>query len=321
MPTTPPRVTILITTRDRKDELRAALRSCDGQSVPVEVLVVDDASTDGTPDMVRAEFPHVRLEASAARRGYIVQRNRGAALAAAPVVLSIDDDAVLSGPRIAEQAEAAFDHPRVAAATLPYVDVNLTPGVIYQPPPPPGSPVLCAPQYIGTAHALRRDVFLALGGYREALFHFNEEVDYAVRLYDAGYVVRVAGADPVHHLASPKREASHAYVYRARNRLLYGWHNVPFPQVVPDLAGGAWNLLRAGRRAGHVGWVLRGLGRGVLACAAEAGRRRPVRPATYRLFRRLREAEAAVPLSELEPLLPPPRFAAAAAPGAGRPRL
>ena len=53
--------TVVITTRNRKELLRDAITSTLAQQEQVEIIVMDDASTDGTGEMVRAEFPMVRL--------------------------------------------------------------------------------------------------------------------------------------------------------------------------------------------------------------------------------------------------------------------
>jgi glycosyltransferase involved in cell wall biosynthesis len=107
---------VIIVTKNRESDLRRAIASALKQAVTPDVLVIDDGSVE-TSDMVRSEFPLVHLEQSAHSLGYIAQRNRAARLTTADVVVSIDDDAVFSSPRVVEQAVAAFDHPRVIPNT------------------------------------------------------------------------------------------------------------------------------------------------------------------------------------------------------------
>lgn len=303
-----PAATILITTKNRRDELRVALRSCFQQSVPVEVLVIDDGSTDGTAEMVRQEFPAARLDRAEQSRGYIVHRNRGARLASAPVVFSIDDDAAFQSPDTVEVTLAEFDHPRVGAVSIPHVDVNKPP--VPADAPPDDGQIYCVAHYIGCAHALRTDLFRRLGGYREFLLHQTEEMDYCVRLYDAGYVVRRGRAASIHHYDSPRRDQKRQYVQSARNTLLFAWYNAPMPQLVGHWAANHLNLLRFGLARRHPVWVAEGIAAGWRASAAAWSARAPVRRSTYRLFRRLVKRRI-VPLPEVEPLLPPP--------GLGRP--
>jgi succinoglycan biosynthesis protein ExoO len=73
-----PKASVVITTRNRKEDLCKAIESALGQTgVAVEVIVVDDGSTDGTSDLVAKRFPAVRLVRFDMSRGYIVQRNYG----------------------------------------------------------------------------------------------------------------------------------------------------------------------------------------------------------------------------------------------------
>ena len=118
------RASVIIATRNRKEELQIALSSALGQTVRPEVVVIDDGSTDGTAHNVRANFPSVRLERSETSQGYIVQRNRGAHLAKGRILFSIDDDAEFSTPRIVEQTLRDFDDPRIGAVAIPYLEAE-----------------------------------------------------------------------------------------------------------------------------------------------------------------------------------------------------
>jgi glycosyltransferase involved in cell wall biosynthesis len=86
--------TLITTTLNRKDEWRGALTSAAGQTVWLEIIVLDDASEDRTSEMARAEFPSVGPVSQGQRAGYIRLRNLSASMAASPVIFSVDDDAV-----------------------------------------------------------------------------------------------------------------------------------------------------------------------------------------------------------------------------------
>src|SRR5436309_15491076 len=94
---------VVIITRNRKEELLVAVQSALSQATQPEVLVIDDGSDDSTSEMVRSEFPTVRVERSKVSRGYIFQRNRAALLANGEVIFSIDDDAKFSSANVIEQ--------------------------------------------------------------------------------------------------------------------------------------------------------------------------------------------------------------------------
>jgi glycosyltransferase involved in cell wall biosynthesis len=290
---------VVITTRNRKEELRAAIRSALAQTVPVEVLVIDDGSDDGTADLVRREFPAVRLVREERARGYIARRNQAAGLASAPVLVSIDDDAIFSSPSVVGQTLRDFDHPRVGAVGIPFVNVRQ--GRVVQQRAPGDEAVYVTDSYIGTAHALRRELFVQLGGYREHLVHQGEEGDFCLRLLQAGYLVRLGRAEPIHHFESPRRDFRRMDYYGRRNDVLFAWHNVPLPYLPVHLAATTLNGLRTALRARRLRHQLWGLAAGYLSCLAWGGRR-PVGRAAYRLSRRLKKA-GPLPLAEIEPLL------------------
>jgi glycosyltransferase involved in cell wall biosynthesis len=288
---------IVITTRNRASDLRRSLGSALAQSVASEIIVLDDASNDGTASMVRREFPTVRLHRDEQARGLIVQRNRGAKLASNPFIFSIDDDAVFSTPNVIEQTLRDFDHPRVGAVAIPFADVNRSPEVHQRAPEPSG--VYATYSYIGTAHALRRELFLGLSGYREILFHQGEEEDYSIRLLEAGHITRLGNADPIHHFESPRRSWARMDYYGARNKVLYAWHNVPFPSLAVHLPIATFKASLFSLRPRRFWTRLRGVLSAYHLTFAGVAARSPVRPWVYHLSRELKR-RGAVPIEEIE---------------------
>jgi glycosyltransferase involved in cell wall biosynthesis len=295
-----PIATIIITTRNRRDELRRALSSCMRQTGAPEIIVIDDGSDDGTDEMVRVAFPSIRLVRSETSLGLIVQRNRGARLAHGPIIVSIDDDAEFSDQETVARTLAEFDDPRVGAIAIPFINV-LADRAIRQRSPEEGRRYVAA-SYIGTAHAVRRDVFLRLGGYREQLFHQGEEGDFCVRMLAAGFLVRLGSADPIRHYESPRRDMRRMDLYGGRNQVLFAWHNVPGPYVPLDWCRVVLSRLRWGMRTRR---LLRGIQSawfGFSSVRGEWGQRKAVGLTAYRVYRHL-ERRGAMPMEQACKLL------------------
>jgi glycosyltransferase involved in cell wall biosynthesis len=195
MATTTLRAAVVIPTRNRRELLKVALDAVLAQTVQAEVIVLDDDSDDGTEEMVRRNYSSVRYQRFSGPCGPSVLRNRGTEMASAPIIFAIDDDAIMVSPRTIEQTLAEFDDPRIAAVGIPFINVRKG-SVIHQQAPDTNDRWICE-AYVGASHALRRDVFLAAGGYREDFFYMGEEGDLCVRLLDKGYVVRLGRAAPI----------------------------------------------------------------------------------------------------------------------------
>lgn len=299
---TTPVATVVITTRNRSEDLRRALWSAIRQTVSLEILVIDDGSSDSTSAMVKAEFPMVTLHGREQSLGYIVRRNEAAQLAQTETIFSIDDDAEFSSPSIVEQTLLEFTHKRIAAVAIPFVNVLQERTIRQQAPCCDGEYI--TDTYVGTAHAVQRSVFLALGGYREILVHQGEERDFCLRMLDAGYVVRLGRADPIHHYESPNRDTRRMDYYGWRNNLLFVYQNVPgryFPTRFAAVS--AKGLAYGIARARHSGKTMSGLLAAVRECALARLERRPVSISTYRVHRRLRDSRA-LPLDEIRNRLP-----------------
>jgi hypothetical protein len=195
-----------------------------------------------------------------------------------------------------EDTMREFDHPRVGAVAIPLVDVNRGPSVLQQAPTRTG--IFATYTFIGTAHALRRDLFLGLSGYREILVHQGEEEDYCIRMLNCGWITRCGNADPIHHFESPRRSWKRMDFYGPRNKVLYAWHNVPAACLPAHLAATTLMTLSYAPRPAR--FITRS--RGVLAAywlmVTRHAHRYPVSLPAYQLSRILKH-DGAAPLESI----------------------
>jgi glycosyltransferase involved in cell wall biosynthesis len=288
--------TILITTRNRRADLCRAIESALSQIGTAEVLVIDDGSSDGTAESVRASYPSVRLYHFEHSKGCIIRRNEGALLAGKEVVVSIDDDAVFSSNRIVAQTLAAFSNPHIGAVAIPYLEPHKD-NILMQKAPDQRRTWI-TDRFVGTAHAVRKDIFLALGGYRQHLVHQGEEGDFCLRMLQRGAYVRLGNSDAIVHYESPKRSYRRMDFYGRRNDILFAWHNVPLGALPAHLLGSTAKGLLWSLRLKRPLIAIWGLINGYAACARNLRQRQPVSQSTYRLFRLLRK-QGPLPIEEL----------------------
>src|SRR4051794_19397133 len=91
---TEPTVSVLIVNWNRQDYIKETLSQLRKQPYPgMEILVVDNGSTDGTQDMITSEFPEVRLLRLEKNVGQCTGLNIGLENARAEIVISLDNDA------------------------------------------------------------------------------------------------------------------------------------------------------------------------------------------------------------------------------------
>lgn len=247
------RCSIVITTKNRKEELAKALLSALSQNAH-EVIVWDDGSTDGTAEFVKANFPTVRIQRTEVSVGLINARNKLATLATGDLLFSIDDDAVFSEAGTVSEIAHQFVNEQIAAIAIPVINVNQSPKVLQK--AQSASTVEPIRQFIGTAHAIRRDVFLKVGGYPTYLGRQEEELHLAAELFRNGYLIAKGYSAPIHHFESLARSRPEEAYREARNLWLFALRYTPIWALVPHLAGSAINVIR--QRKGHLKSVLRG---------------------------------------------------------------
>lgn len=219
-------LTVGITTRNRPDALAACLASLRVIAhLNPEVLVFDDGSdppVDATAHVIR----------DAAAPGYIVGRNRLVGEAAGEFVLLMDDDARLVGAAAIDDAIAVLrQDPGVGAVAFAQAEADGRPWPATMQPSAAQVPSV-VPSFIGFAHMIRRDRFLALGGYREAFGFYGEEKEFCLRLLDAGEHTVYLPHALVAHVVDPNSRDRRRYLrFVARNDCLNSLLNDPFTRL------------------------------------------------------------------------------------------
>jgi GT2 family glycosyltransferase len=241
-------VTVVVATRDRREQLATTLP----RHAPAPVILVDNGSTDGTLALVADRFPEVSVLALGANRG-APARNAGVAAATTPYVAFADDDSWWAPGALARAAELFQRHPRlglIAGRVLVGPEERLDPISVEMATAPLGeSPDLPGPSVLGflaCAAVVRREAFLACGGFDDVVFFLGEEERLALDLAAGGWGLAYCDDVVAHHHPglSGSRDSAGRGVLQARNRVLTALLRRPWPVVL--------NALRAG--ALEVGW-------------------------------------------------------------------
>jgi GT2 family glycosyltransferase len=192
------------------------LAALHGQNYPLrEIIVVDNGSRDGTPELIRRVFPFVRVLDLGDNRGLTIARNRGLRELGTTLALVLDHDVYVAEDCIANLVRAHLAEqvtvvcPRIRL--VPERDIVQTDGAAvhflgglvmrngFQPssltPAIPG----CVGGAIGACMLMQREQVIAAGGFDELMFFYQEDLEFSLRMRTAGHRIWCETSAEVFH--------------------------------------------------------------------------------------------------------------------------
>lgn len=259
------RVSVVVITHNRCKELDRTLCRLAEMPEKPRVIVVDNASSDGTVDMVRSCHPGVTLLTPGTNLG-AVGRNLGVHLSLTPYVAFCDDDTWYDPGALRHAADLLDAHPTLAVVTgsilvepegrlddicreMAQSPLDRTPGI-------PGHPLL---SFLAGVSIVRREAFLAAGGFSSRLWLGGEEELLASDIARAGWHMSYVPDVVAHHHASRLRDAHLRRRHGIRNTLWFTWLRRPLPSAAIRTVRLLRRLPRDRVTAGGIGDAVRGL--------------------------------------------------------------
>jgi GT2 family glycosyltransferase len=246
-----PPVDVVIVNYNTRDLLRDCLRSVRLEA-PREVVVVDNASSDGSAEMVQTEYPWAMLHSNKTNVGYGTAANQGIASCTAKYVLLLNSDTLLPTGALPALSTYLDEHPAAAVlgprlinsdgtlqascypfpGTLSWIVDNDDIGFLIRRIPVirnrllrtwPHTHARVVPWVKGAALAIRREAFESVSGFDESFFLYFEETDLCHRLKAAGWHTHFAPVTTITHVgaASAVQRCADMTVQLAASNMLF----------------------------------------------------------------------------------------------------
>jgi hypothetical protein len=193
---------VVIPTLNGRERLLRTLESLEDQSEPASVVVVDNASTDGTVDAVTDRFPDVTVLENERNLGFGAAINRAALELEGDALVLVNNDVVcepefvalitepLTQPLVGTVAGVLLQAAKPGLVDSAGIELDTTLGswdYLWNRPVRALASARDPVGPCGGAAAYRLDAFKELGGFDEALFAYWEDVDLALRFREAGW--------------------------------------------------------------------------------------------------------------------------------------
>lgn len=279
-----PLVSVAILTWNRQQQVLQAIGSVFHQTYrPVELVVVDSASSDGTLEAIAAAYPAVKVIRLHKNLGCPEGRNIALANCSGDVLYALDDDGWLAANTLQIVVDRFKRYPRAGVVCCRVV--------------PPGESVEQAGPdemrhtFDGGASAFRKEILQTAGFYPSDFFRQAEEGDLALRVIEAGYsIVYCPEAVMFHPVVPLNRTNKLFWYYGCRNELMTVFRRYPWALVLPIAIQkiGVWIAL--GVTEGALTHTLKGVWHVVTRWSQILRERKPVSMATVREVFRLKAA-------------------------------
>ena len=231
-----PLVSILIVTWNRRRELARAIDSAFRQDYgSLEVIVIDNASSDGSHEMVLRRFPRARLIRSGKNLGCPAGRNLGFAYCEGKYIYLLDDDGVLDTKAVSIAVKRAESDESIGIVSSAiheedHGEFRIRPGA---------NTPLFQHSFVGCCFLLRSEALRRVGPFPEDFFRQAEEEDLAIRLLDAGWFCFFEPKSVIYHSPSKiGRDPILFNYYSIRNTTKTGLGYGHFPTTWGD-----WRLI------------------------------------------------------------------------------
>jgi GT2 family glycosyltransferase len=228
-----PRIGVVVVTRDRIPDLLDALGHLRALPERPGIVVVDNASSDGTVATVRQRHPEVEVIALNENLG-AAGRNVGVETMGTPYVAFSDDDSWWAPGSLSRAADLFDAHPRLGLLVARIlvgpreredpICKEMARSPLPEEPDLPGPPVL---GFLACAAIVRRSAYLEVGGFQPRLLIGGEEDLLAADLASAGWGLAYAHDVVAHHHPSTTRDARAVRRLRVRNALWFAWLRRP----------------------------------------------------------------------------------------------
>jgi LmbE family N-acetylglucosaminyl deacetylase/GT2 family glycosyltransferase len=235
-----PRATAVISVWNRIEEARANLDGLRAQLLPFEeIVVVDNCSTDGTPEMIAREYPEVRLiRMPNSDYGACETFNIGFASVTTPLLAILDDDVVLPPDWLQKTTMRLMQEPDSTAVISTKVIEPETPESYLN------SEAVNSERYMSTFRGCgslaRTEALRECGFYDEYLFIYGNERDLTCRLLNRGYrVLQYPSAETFHRQPFGVQMGKRSLYFHARNAWITMFKYAP----VKDLVRMPWLVL------------------------------------------------------------------------------
>ncbi|WP_244817229.1 glycosyltransferase family 2 protein [Caballeronia sp. Lep1P3] len=231
------RVSVVVLTFNRADQVLDTLARLAALPDRIDIVVVDNASSDDTAERIRQAFPFVELVIAPANMG-AAGRNLGVARVRTEYVAFCDDDTWWDAGSLTRAADILDAAPRVAV-----LSARVVVGERGEPDEtcermrasPLGASGLPGPALIGYmagASVFRTSVFRKMGGYEPRLFIGGEESLLALDMLDHGHALVYADELVLHHHPSPIRDSALRRRLLARNAAWVAWLRLPLREAL-----------------------------------------------------------------------------------------